>query len=227
MGTKKIQKIFYFSTKQIKDFLERKIEKKAEEERRSATTLIEEILVNHFLPENEYARKITLNYLYNENIENGVKKTLGVLFCNNISGLYFHSVYKNFKPLAIFCRDNCLQEPPCEQNNGDFAFFRENLTSVMNKLDKCVASCVETKERAMYEQHLDMAKLLITKTKENPQNVSVCEFFYFICDFWEALDDWSGTYKYLMAATRLCSFKEDEETKDVLCEILKKISKEW
>ncbi len=228
MAFKKIQKMFYFSNESNKNFIESRVGDMAKKEQRSESFIIEKLLLDGLLPENEEAKSIIKNYLYADNETSGVKLTLEALFSSNAAGTNWNSKHDNFKQIVEFATDKMLEK--IQLNEGDRLYFLSQLNDVTQRIDDCTIACIEPIDRKMYRAQLEKAKILgnLIKDKDVVISNSVTkDLFRLVYDCWEMLDDWTYTYRYLYALSKMCYFKEDAETKIELCSIIDEISKEW
>lgn len=101
--SKNFRRCFIISSEYTKKFIETRIEDLANKTQRSSSFIIENILMDGLLPQNEEAKNIIRHYLYPDDGNGSVQKTLDAIFSNNAAGLNWASKHSNFKPLVEYC----------------------------------------------------------------------------------------------------------------------------
>lgn len=227
MAMKKIQKMFYLSSDYVKKFIETRIEDLAIKNQRSSSFIIESILLDGLLPKNESAKGIIRGYLYPDNEQGGVQRTLDAIFSQNAAGINWKSKHNNFKPLVEFCIYFSTSEPMKKGNESHIPYLLSQFNSVIERIENCKDACIETYDRQMYTSQLELAIILKKSIEENPSKVDFRNCFQLVYDCWDMLDDWSITYRFLYALTTVCEFQENTISRNELYDIISKISEEW
>lgn len=227
MAIKKIQKMFYFSSESSKKIIETRIEDMANKTQRSSSYIIETILNDALLPQNEEARYIITNYLYPDDEQGGVQKTLDVLFSENSAGINWKSRYSNFKPLVEYSICYCEETVTIKGNEGLIPYLISQLKSIIEHIENCKNACIEPYDRKMYSLQLELAELLLKDAEENPKKIVFRNHFQLVNDCWDMLYDWSITYRYLGCLARMCGFQDNSNTRNKLYDIISEISEEW
>lgn len=224
---KKNQKMFYFSSEYAKKFVESRIEDVAIETQRSSSYIIENLLLEGLLPQNEEAKYIIQQNLYPENDNGGIKKTLDALFSTNAAGLDWKSKHNNFKPLVEYCILYC-DSASYYKNDPLLDYFISQLRDIVSRIENCVYACIEPYDKKMYSSNLELAKLILEKAENSPQEIMYKECYELINISWEMLYDWSITFRFLACVTRMCDFNEENShARNELYSIISDISQEW
>lgn len=225
--TRKIQKIFYFTNEETKNFIESRVEDIAVKEQRSATNVIERLLLNSLLPENWKAKEIIIDNLYCNSADKNVKSTLIRLFSENANGVDWKAVHNNFNPLVEFCIKYCDMDATLSAKNEGRHYFISKLESVVESIENGVWSCIEEQDKIVYNLQLKKSKKCLEQAKKNPELVSLKECFEFVYCCFDMLNDWAITYRYLYSLATMCQFREDEEARNELYDVISEMSKEW
>lgn len=224
---KKNQKMFYFSSEYIKNFVETRIEDVAIETQRSSSYIIENLLLDGLLPKNEEARNIIRQNLYPDNETGGIKKTLDALFSSNAIGIDWKSKHNNFKPVVEYCLLYCDSSSHYKKD-PTLNYFISQLRDIVDRIENCVYACIEPYDKKMYSTYRDYAKSLLKKAEESPQEIVYKECFDLVNVCWDMLYDWSITFRFLACVTRMCDFNdENHRARNALYHIISDISEEW
>ena len=227
MAIKKIQKAFYLSSEYVKDFIESRIEDIAVKTQRSSSFIIENLLLDGLLPDNEEAKSIIRYHLYPDGERGGVQKTLEAIFAHNAAGLNWNSKYDNFKPLVDYCLNFGMVSATYKGKGTVLPHFYSQLRDVVDRIENCTASCIETYDRKRFESIAEWAKTLQKTAEEDPAKIVIREHFELVRDCWDMLGDWSITYRYLMDLVTMGEFQESTIARNDLYDIISEISKEW
>lgn len=226
-ATKKIQKMFYYSSEYMKKFIESRIEDVAVKTQRSSSFIIESILLDGLLPKNDDAKSIIRNNLYADDEQGGVQKTLDAVFSYNAAGVNWKSRHSNFKPLVEYCINFSCATSKCKGKEGHLHYLLSQLRDIVDRIENCTYACIETYDRKMYSSQLEMAKLLLKTAEEKPQEIIFRNHFLLVFDCWDMLDDWSITYRYLGCLSVMCEFQENTIARNNLYDIISEISEKW
>jgi hypothetical protein len=227
MTTKKMQKMFYYSSETIKKLIESRIEDISVKTQRSSSFIIENLLLDGLLPKNEEAKSIIRCNLYPDDEQGGVKKTLDAIFSANAEGINWQAKHDNFKPLVEFCTYYCNADPICNGNEGHLHYLLSQLQDIVDSIENCRDACIEPLDRKMYSSQCRMAKSLYNIAENNPKEIVFKNHFQLVYDCWEMLDNWSITYRYLSCLTVMCDFQENANARNRLYDIISEISEEW
>lgn len=227
MAIKKFQKMFYYSNEFTKKFIETRIEDLAIKTQRSSSFLIENILMDGLLPKNEEAKNIIRYNLYPDNEQGGVQKTLDAVFSDNSAGINWASKHTNFKPLVEYCIYYSCASATVKGNENLVPYLTSQLKSIVDRIENCRDACIETYDREMYSNLLEMAKFMLKNAEDNPKEIVFRNHFQLVYDGWDMLDDWSITYRYLACLARMCDFQENTIARNKLYDIISEISEEW
>ena len=227
MAIKKFQKMFYYSSEYTKKFIETRIEDLANKTQRSSSFIIENILMDGLLPQNEEAKNIIRHYLYPDDGNGSVQKTLDAIFSNNAAGLNWASKHSNFKPLVEYCIYYSSATATNKGSENLVPYLLSQLKSIVERIENCRDACIEPYDRKMYALQLEMAEILLKNAKEEPKEIVFKNHFQLVYDCWDILNDWSITYRYLGCLARMCGFQENTNARNKLYDIISGLSLEW
>lgn len=227
MAIKKIQKMFYYSSEYAKKFIETRIDDLADKTQRSSSYIIENILMDGLLPKNEEAKVIIRCNLYPDNEQGGVQKTLDAVFSENSAGTNWGSRHNNFKPLVEYCIYYGSSTATIKGNENLVPYLLSQLKSIVDRIENCRDACIETYDREMYSNLLELAKLMLKDAEEKQKEIVFRNHFQLVYDCWDMLNDWSITYRYLACLSRMCDFQENTIARNKLYDIISEISEEW
>lgn len=205
--------------------INRLVKDEAEKENRSESAIIEQTILDSFLPKNKNARCIIETYLYDD--EGSIGSTLAALFSYNAAGTNWASVHDNFLPLVQFAKS---QEVFCNTtlsgNEDELYHCYSQIESIINKLERMAGD--DSEHEKEYLREADWARHLLQELKEEPQCSRLTNFYVLILNNWEDLKGWSITYRLLMDLAILeKGWRNDYETRTELLELVKAISIEW
>lgn len=227
MKNKRIQKPFYVSSERNKAFLDTRIDDVARENNRSASYVMEKILLDALLPSNEEAREIIQNNLYPDLECGGVQKTLAALFRNNCGIYGWDSKHDNFLPVIEYCLYFVSPTATCRGDEPVLRPFLDELKSTIEKIESAIEYCIEEHERVLYESELNFTKNYCNDAVENPSGIIIRRCFEIVRVYWKALSSWSTTYQLLYDAAQLGDFEESAISRNKLYKVIDSISKEW
>lgn len=225
--TKKIQKMFYYSSEPMKKFIESRIDDVSIKTQRSSSFIIENLLLDGLLPKNEEAKQLIRNNLYADNAQCGVKRTLDAIFSSNAAGINWKSRHSNFKPLVEYCIYFGIETPISNGNEGHLQYLLSQLRDIVEYVENCTNACIEPYDHKMYASQSEMAKVLMNTAEKAPTEIIFRNHFQLVYDCWDMLDDWSITYRYLACLVTMCDFQENSNARNTLYDIISEISEEW
>lgn len=207
------------------DLINRLVKDEAEKENRSESSIIEQTILDSFLPKNKNARCIIETYLYTD--EGSIGNTLAALFSYNAAGTNWASVHDNFLPLVKFAKS---QEVFCNTTlsgkEDELYHCYSQIESIIDKLERVAVD--DSEHEKDYLREADWARHLLHELKEEPQCSHLINFYVLILNNWEDLKGWSITYRLLMDLAILeKGWRNDYETRTELLELVKVISAEW
>ena len=226
MAARNLQKIFYFSNEQNKNFVEEILQRKASKENRSVSFLIEEALLNSLLPENEQAKFILQYKLCGEH---AVRDTLESVFSYNAAGISYKSIYANFKPLLEFAIMNCHNVNHQKSNDESLTHFFSQYEAVVNRIEKLSLYCVNPNEKEYYKTQASLARMMYTQATEDNRTINYRNILILVRDCWDMLCDWTFTYRLLsdIALFNREGWNEHDFAREELFELISEVSKEW
>ena len=177
--------------------------------------------------DNEVALRFSRIHVYPDGERGGVQKTLEAIFAHNAAGLNWNSKYDNFKPLVDYCLNFGMVSATYKGKGTVLPHYYSQLRDVVDRIENCTASCIETYDRKRFESIAEWAKTLQKTAEEDPAKIVIREHFELVRDCWDMLGDWSITYRYLMDLVTMGEFQESTIARNDLYDIISEISKEW
>jgi hypothetical protein len=164
--------------------IDKLVKDEAELMNRSESAIIENHLLNSFLPEERNARFWAENILYCE--DNAIGQTLNAIFGSNAAGINWNSVHDNLLPLVKFAhKEGCLCNTVPTGKEEELYHFRSQLDSVIQKLETLADERPE--KRFFYLKESEWAKLLLKGFQESPQNCKYTNIYQLLLNNWEDL----------------------------------------
>ena len=211
--------------------IDRLVKDEAEIENRSESAIIENHLLDSFLPENEQARWFVEGYLYGDGERKGIGATLEAIFSYNAAGTRgaWSSKYGNLLPIVQFAHSEqcfCNTIPTGEEN--ELYHFRSQLDSICNKFELLAEEATDSSRKYYYEKEAKFARELLKEATNEPQFMRYCNFYQLIIDNWEDLKDWSITFRMLCdLASMEKGWRDNPDTRRKLLQLINDISVEW
>lgn len=228
MSDKRIQKVFYFSSKNTKSIVEGLLEDESIVTNRSASYLIEQHILNDFLPQNKTVSSwIQLLYMKDEKDKSisGLKDTMISVFSYLAAGIYFEAKINTGKKLVEYAyKNNCLYKNQSnDYNNENLNYFKSQLGYVIERIvmmQKAIKE--ETLEEAERKAKLifDIEELRKIHKEDEIYNDSLSIVYMIILDNWDMLYNWTYTFRLLTAMARLQNWKDSAETRMILIKVL-------
>lgn len=193
------------------------------------SNVIENHLLDSFLPRNEQARFMSESYLYGDN--QGIGPTLKAIFNFNSSGTRgaWSSKYDNFLPIVEFALDEqcyCNTKPSGEEK--ELPHFRLQLDAICKTLEDLAEKAEEQSIKYYYQNEAKYANDLLKEATEEPHYMHYVNFYKLVVDNWDALKDLSMTYRMLCdLAAMETGWHNRPEARVRLLKLLKDISQEW
>lgn len=228
MSDKRIQKVFYFSSKNTKSIVEGLLEDESIVTNRSTSYLIEQHILNDFLPQNKTVSSwIQLLYMKDEKDKSisGLKDTMISVFSYLAAGIYFEAKINTGKKLVEYAYKNkCLyQNQSNGYDNADFHYFKSQLGYVIERIVMMQKAIIdETFEEAERKTKLifDIEELKRIHEENEIYDDSLSFVYIMILDNWDMLYNWTYTFRLLTAMARLQNWKDSAETRMILIKIL-------
>ncbi len=195
----------------------------------SESAVIEQILIDHILPQNKIARDIVEEYLYGN--ERNIGKTLSALFSyNSIGGeLQWSSRYHNFIKLVQYAKyQECLCNTALTGKEELLPHCILQIESVIKKLETLANTDKNDEHKLIYKNEATWGKELLLELKNQPQYSHLFNFYTLILNNWNDLKGWNITYRLLNDLVLLePNWRNNYETRTELLEIIIEISNEW
>jgi hypothetical protein len=223
MADKKLQKLFVYSDEKSKTFIDSMLNDISFENGSTTSFIIESILKQAFLPENNYAKNIIYNFLYNA--DTGVEATLEALFDLNAAGSNFNAKFENYKNFVEFAQKALIDFKIIDDYKKDIPYLLNSLNSIIDKIEKDIDKM--DVDDIYSKNQLNWLKKLYEKMENDPESLRAKEFVQIIIDFWEILNNWSYTFRFLCVLTRSCNFLETTENRIELYDLICNLSEEW
>lgn len=194
-------------------------------ENRSESAIIEQVILDSFLPANKTARDIVSSYLYCD--DNAIGNTLAAIFSANAAGINWKSVHDNLFPLVQFARQQLIySSTPLNGDETELYHCISQINAIIEKLEYIAANNSELKERINNE--VEFTKVLLSDLQDRPNQVRLVNLYQVLMNNWDFLKDSTFTYRLLMDLALLeKGWRDEAEVRVELLQIIKCISNEW
>ena len=211
--------------------IDKMIKDEAEIENRSESAIIEERILDSFLPKNKQARWLVESYLYGEGENSGIGATLNALFGYNAAGTRgtWSSKYGNLLPIVQFAHlEQCFCNTIPSGEERELHHFRSQLDSICNKFEYLAAEEETPSRKYYYQKEAEFARELLKEATEEPRYIRYNNFYQLVIDNWTDLKDWSITFRMLCdLASMEKGWRDTPETRTKLLQLIKEVSVEW
>lgn len=193
----------------------------------SESAVIEERLLDSFLPKNNQARSIVVNFLYAE--DGGIWVALNAVFRQNAAGINWKSVYSNFLPLVNFGYDLMLFNGLyVEGSEVELYHLKSQLDSLAGKFEQLSSIQDDVREEWKYIGDAKYARELLKGLEENPKSINLINVWALIIERWDVLFDWSITFRLLADLSLLANKWQDYPNERIkLLHLIDEVSAEW
>ena len=224
MSLNTLKKMIIFSNEKNKSIIEKIIDDESIIQNRSASSLIEQHLLNDLLPTNEEA-SFWLQFLYDGSW--GIGEVLNAAFSYLASGINWEAKYDNaFELVRVAHNWECIAHNTTDINAPEMHHFLSQLDSIANKLDNIATESNKNQYEAQKEA--SWAKKLYNIAQNEPENLKFSDIYQIILNNWESLKNWSITYRILLDMTKMQkNWRNTPETRYELTHILTTISNDW
>ena len=226
MSSRKLQKIFYFSTDEKKEYIESRLNNLSRISNHSTSYLIENMLLAGLLPRNEEAKNLLL---YKMQGDHAVRDTLEAIFSSNAAGYLYYAKYNNMEKVLDFtikyCAINIFDNEDMLCSNYLLVQFRE----IVERINSFTEASVDLEMKQSYKTFAIEAKYMLAELQEDKKCVDIFKHFCMVRDCWDMLSNWSTTYRYLAELVRLNNAGWDESiyAREELHRIISEISNDW
>lgn len=210
--------------------INRLVKDEADIQNRSESAIIENRLLDSFLPDESNARFIAATSLYGDG--GGVGNALEAIFSNNAAGLNHASKYDNLLPIVEFAHVlSCSSRAIPTGKERERVHFCSQLDSVATMLEELAADAAAAGDvvtRVSYQNEAKWARALLEEFETEPQYTRYSNIFQLVLNNWDVLKGWSITYRLL---TDLAAMEKDwtdnANTRTELLRLLKEVASEW
>lgn len=185
------------------------------------STIIEELVYEKYLPKHADARYWCENYLYRD--EDGILETLRKTFLTLALGVKDKARYNNTFKLVRYSADLCIN------HDGQYNATEWKLKDVMKSFSSVLFwLSVGVNEKTITKNALDAAEELYNAYSKEPEFINLHNLYAVLIKNWEALKDYSATYRMLAAMIDIHpKFVARPGEKRELCDIMIEMSEEW
>lgn len=228
MMERRIQKVFYFSSKRTKSIIEGYLGDEAEVTNRSSSYLIEKHILVDVLPENETVSQ-WIEKLYRKDEKDrpicNLKDTMISAFSYMASGIDGKAKNEYGKPLVDFAfRNKCL----CQYRSQDvdesaLPYYHTQLGYLIERIEMMKNGIIdETQEEAERKAKLDIDMRELNRIYEDKDTTSdsISFVYMMIIDNWDMLYGWTYTYRLLTVMARIQTWEDNAGTRIQLVKLL-------
>lgn len=224
MSLNNLKKMIIFSNSRIKLIIENMVTDEAKIQKRSASVLIEQHLLNDLLPQNPNACE-WLQLLYDGSWSIG--DVLDNVFSWNSAGNRgeWSSRYGNLRPLVEFAMaQEYLYNTVITGMEKEHYHFCSQLDSVCNKLENLADKTTDVSQKYLYDNEAKWARELLKEST----SIRFCDYYQLVLNNWDDLKDWSITFRMLSDLVSMeKEWRTNENTRYELTKILKIVSADW
>ena len=195
-------------------------------ENRSESAIIEQVILDSFLPANKTARFIVSTYLYDDD-DNPIGNTLSAIFSYNAAGVDWKSVNDNLLPLVQFAKNQLIySSKPLSGDEPELHHCISQVETVIDMLKNLAEEKPELKNAVQYE--VDYTSSLLKILRDDPRHIKLFNFYRVLLNNWDYFKSSTITYRLLMDLAILeKGWRDEAEVRVELLQIIKCISNEW
>ncbi len=227
MSEKRIQKSFYFRNEETKNLIEGLLNDEAESTNRSTSYLIEQHIMEDFLPENKLVASWIM-MLYNAEGNETDLADIMILVFSTIAGLNkYKSANINYKPLIEFCfKNQCLSKIKAELDEPSMEKLVNPLGNVIERLkieydDRKDPEITDKNARL----NIDIKELNRIRETDKLTAYDMNTVYITTLNNWDILYDWFYTYSMFTAMLSLQPLNNTAETRLQLVKLLNDLAK--
>lgn len=233
MAEKRIQKVFYYSSKVAKSIIEGLLEDEAEVTNRSSSYLIEQHILRDFLPENETV-SVWIQRLYAKDEKDkpigSLQDTMVSVFSYMAAGVDSKAKDDTGKILVEYAYKNkCLyQHQSKDYDKTELPYYHNQLGYVIERIEMMQKGIIaETSEEAERKAKLDFDIRELKRIHEEDEitDDSLSFVYMMIIDNWDMLFNWTYTYRLLTGMARIQTWEDSAETRMNLVKLLNDFAK--
>lgn len=224
MSLNSLKKMMIFSSEKNKKIIENMVSDESKVQNQSSSGVIELYLLNNLLPKNKDASN-WVRFLYDESWD--INDVLEAVFSYLAVGVNWEARYDNgFEIVEYASKLEQKNKNRFNKKSGEMNYFLSQFDSVVQKMQLVAEKAGNNKVEAKNEAE-DLATLYDT-LRNNSQEVSFEEIYFYILYNWEVLKNWTITYRLLMSLVRMQKkWDNTEEERYVLVQKLKHVSNKW
>lgn len=233
MAEKRIQKVFYFSSKVAKSIIEGLLEDEAEVTNRSSSYLIEQHILRDFLPENETV-SVWIQRLYAKDEKDkpigSLQDTMVSVFSYMAAGVDSKAKDDTGKILVEYAYKNkyLYQNQSKDYDKTELPYYHNQLGYVIERIEMMQKGIIgETSEEAERKAKLDFDIRELNRICEEDEitDDSLSFIYMIIIDNWDMLFNWTYTYRLLTGMARIQTWEDSAETRMNLVKLLNDFAK--
>jgi|GEM_PF-2190734 len=227
MSRNDLKKMIVFSSETSKRIIEAAVTDYAALDNRSGSAIIEQKLLESFLPQQEDAQRY-VKHLYSG--ASDVQDIIVSVSQSYAAGVSWQARWGNGKPLVEFALEMCLQSASRINLKDELIHHLMNSFDSLLRILKCEeqehsGDLLERENLALSVKFGDELYQLLDKEKTPPPTSS---YVNFLIDVWDYVGNSTHTYRVLSDLIAISSkWYEDAEIRVNLKELLAVISKKW
>jgi len=191
--------------------------------------VIEEKVLNAYLPINENGRMWIINYLYDEN--GTLQKALHAIYAYNGADMSC-ARYQNYLDIVKFTFDLTLQDT----NNIDLSNDLNRLDYILKYMEMLEdrfryveKNCSNASTRFDMHEAAHMLKFLATQMSTSPDslNGNFCDIYSLILAYWDEIKGWGSLYRLLQSLVDVSTWDTTSNRRYQLLNLIKQITDNW
>ena len=193
----------------------------------SESAIIEQHMLDSFLPQEKNARFWCESFLYAEN--GGIGRTLEAIFSFNAAGINWGSRYDNLLPIVEFAKTQaCFSNAIPTGKERELHHCCSQMESIITRLEHLADNSTSPTEKYAFQQEANWANDLLNELRTEPQFSRYINFYQLLLNNWDHLKGWSITYRLLADLAVLeKGWQENAEARSELLQLIKEVSAEW
>ena len=220
----KLKKMIIFSSENNRKIIEDMILDESKIENRTASSLIENYLMDSLLPKNEDAR-FWICELYKESYTIG--NVFQACFDYLSGGINWEARHTNALPLVKYAFQINISRYNIKLSENERNYFLSLFDSVLNQLRHCAE-----KESGFFKEEIlkaeNYGRELFDLIVRCPEVMNYSNIYAFVIENWNLLNNYTKTYRLLSVLAQVDQYWVDNfNTRYHLVKILKSISDEW
>ena len=223
MGAATLKRTFVYGSEGTKYLLENMLEDASNYDHKTVSAVIETLLLDSLLSENNEARYFIEN-LYTNNWS--IQDTLIAVFEYLSIGLNWESRYDNGRDLVVYSmHQSALNHSIIDTTSDEIYHMLNQFDSAIKKMEKSYENYEENPDAT---NEIAYAKEIYRQLESKDNGVSMSSVYTIILNNWDALKNWTITYRLLGDLVKLeKNWSNNSNRRYELSLLIRTLAKEW